>query len=659
MQTLAFGGVSPGSRKLNTPYSRWFIVGAATTTNYLANADVNRWRTESVPATSATGVPKVDPNTWDGTDITTGVPLAPTVAGRTLDVTSTGEAGVDWANVGAQGSSVTLSNTTIGTVLTNSDKTGYTLTAADKGIMGDTLWKRKYSYRNPATYTDSMFGRIFIDSLRGNRDSVHAVHVETDALNGASLANLDATVSSRMAKTDSSVIRGNIVDQKITVGSGGQVLTVRGIDSVRSGGIDSTTFNDNVKQPFFGRIDAGTAQSVTGSSITLRASAPSDSLRGAWVTVLSATTGANQTRMIAAYNGTSKAASLSDAWAVTPTGTITYLVWRGFAGVTVGMLYPDATKEIADSTRNGLGTLIADSTWKSLLSARSGVAGSFGDSSRRWAYTAAGGSALDTSAIWHLLQAMWGIPAGSGGFDNTYTNGDSLSLAQRGATTTGGSCTFGTTYTDTVYFRNTTTSSNIPNAIATVKNASGSVLGKIQADANGRYVGTFDASTYLLYPHLLSGISWTDNPDTFAVTGNGQNDTIRGQTISYPAPPLGGQISVSGNVYDLLGDSVAGVTVEFSLNQNAYFSTDDTTNMVLVTKTARSRQTDVSGQWSIPLYPTTKLLGDDRRKGVYYTCKIYMPDGTTTFESTGQITFSHDNCCQVFQYKNYRPWVSQ
>jgi hypothetical protein len=30
--------------------------------------------------------------TWDGTDVTTGVPLAPTVAGRTLDVSATGEA---------------------------------------------------------------------------------------------------------------------------------------------------------------------------------------------------------------------------------------------------------------------------------------------------------------------------------------------------------------------------------------------------------------------------------------------------------------------------------------------------------------------------------------------------------------------------------------
>lgn len=45
----------------------------------------------------------------------TSPPLAPTVAGRTLDVSAGGEAGVDWANVGSPTTAVTLSNTTIST----------------------------------------------------------------------------------------------------------------------------------------------------------------------------------------------------------------------------------------------------------------------------------------------------------------------------------------------------------------------------------------------------------------------------------------------------------------------------------------------------------------------------------------------------------------
>ena len=42
-------------------------------------------------------------------------PLQPTVAGRTLDVTTTGEAGIDWANIGSPTTSVNLSGTTIST----------------------------------------------------------------------------------------------------------------------------------------------------------------------------------------------------------------------------------------------------------------------------------------------------------------------------------------------------------------------------------------------------------------------------------------------------------------------------------------------------------------------------------------------------------------
>jgi hypothetical protein len=52
---------------------------------------------------------------WDGTAV---VPLAsrlaPTVPGRTLDVSATGEAGLDWANVGSPSAAVALANTTIG-----------------------------------------------------------------------------------------------------------------------------------------------------------------------------------------------------------------------------------------------------------------------------------------------------------------------------------------------------------------------------------------------------------------------------------------------------------------------------------------------------------------------------------------------------------------
>lgn len=56
----------------------------------------------------------VNVKTWN--DLTTvALPLAPTVAGRTLDVSAGGEAGVDWANIGSPTTTVGLSGTTVKT----------------------------------------------------------------------------------------------------------------------------------------------------------------------------------------------------------------------------------------------------------------------------------------------------------------------------------------------------------------------------------------------------------------------------------------------------------------------------------------------------------------------------------------------------------------
>lgn len=59
----------------------------------------------------------VDSNakTWNGLT-TVALPLVPTTAGRTLDVSAGGEAGLDWANIGGPTTVVNLSGTTIKTV---------------------------------------------------------------------------------------------------------------------------------------------------------------------------------------------------------------------------------------------------------------------------------------------------------------------------------------------------------------------------------------------------------------------------------------------------------------------------------------------------------------------------------------------------------------
>lgn len=77
------------------------------------------------------GTDDLDTNTKKWNDLTTvALPLNPTVAGRALDVSAGGEAGVDWANVGTPSSTVGLSGTTVAS-LTNAPTAG-DLTAAMK-----------------------------------------------------------------------------------------------------------------------------------------------------------------------------------------------------------------------------------------------------------------------------------------------------------------------------------------------------------------------------------------------------------------------------------------------------------------------------------------------------------------------------------------------
>ena len=67
-----------------------------------------------VVAEGTAGTPGADAVRWNNL-ATVALPLIPTTAGRTLDVSATGEAGVDWANVGSPTTVVGLSGTTVKT----------------------------------------------------------------------------------------------------------------------------------------------------------------------------------------------------------------------------------------------------------------------------------------------------------------------------------------------------------------------------------------------------------------------------------------------------------------------------------------------------------------------------------------------------------------
>lgn len=111
----------------------WIVVSAVTvdaqTVNFIAatfrivaaeaisgkpKVDVDGWLGTAASTPTVAGVPNVNAKTWNDL-VTVALPLIPTTAGRTLDVSATGEGGLDWANVGSPTTAVNLSGTNIKT----------------------------------------------------------------------------------------------------------------------------------------------------------------------------------------------------------------------------------------------------------------------------------------------------------------------------------------------------------------------------------------------------------------------------------------------------------------------------------------------------------------------------------------------------------------
>lgn len=91
--------------------------------------------------------------------------LEPTVAGRTLDVSAGGEAGIDWANVGTPGSTVSLSATTIATAtnLTNAPTSG-DFTATMKTSLETAVTNRVVAYGLDHLVSTSVTGTDVADN---------------------------------------------------------------------------------------------------------------------------------------------------------------------------------------------------------------------------------------------------------------------------------------------------------------------------------------------------------------------------------------------------------------------------------------------------------------------------------------------------------------
>lgn len=217
--------------------------------------------------------------------------LNPTTAGNTLDVSSGGEAGLDWGNIGSKTTTNALTGTTIATtqkVDVDTIKT-QTLTAAAGITFG--------------VYVGGTAAAAVASTALSTAQWTSARAGYLDNINNSNLSSVPAFPS-------------NFASLSISV----------------SGIVKADDYNGNHLLYFDyydadTRLTSGTAAGGAAGSITLAAGASSvnDFYVGRAISIISGT-GVGQTRTCTAYNGTTKVATISPNWATTPSGGPTYFI---------------------------------------------------------------------------------------------------------------------------------------------------------------------------------------------------------------------------------------------------------------------------------------------------------------------------------------------
>jgi len=289
----AFGAVAGAVSEISAGWYK--VAGNATDSNTLGPLALHATAGGADPTDCLFEVVAYDPEDAAGLglsrlDAAVTSRLAPTTAGRTLDVAATGEAGLDFDNIKDASGAHTLTNITVPTVtnLTNAppDEAGVT-----------TLLSR----------------------LTGTR--------------ATNLDNLDAAISTRAAPGDILQTVGNTINV-----DSNHCVVARSVDS--------------------GLSRSATAQAGAAGTITLDAgaSAIDDFYVGQRVR-LHAGSGIGQTRLITAYNGTTKVATVARNWKTNPDNTTTFAIYAddlSYLDVAISTL----NNKLGAITGSGLNTVL-------------------------------------------------------------------------------------------------------------------------------------------------------------------------------------------------------------------------------------------------------------------------------------------------------------
>jgi hypothetical protein len=260
------------------------------------------------------------------------------VAVDLADATRLGLAALPNANAGANGGLPTGDGSGRVTVITNSDKAGYSLTTTP-ATAADVL------AQVAAALNTAIPGSPTADSIN---ERIKTLDDAYTAARGALLDRLDAAVTTRASATDYTTARATKLDNLDTnVGSrstyaGGPVASVAA--PVALAGLDSPV------------LQSGTAQAGTLGTITLAsgASATDNIYRGALVKIYSGT-GVGQVREINSYTGSTRQASVGRDWATVPDATSQYAVLAFVAPKVDDSLRVEASSVQGDVTGKVIG----------------------------------------------------------------------------------------------------------------------------------------------------------------------------------------------------------------------------------------------------------------------------------------------------------------
>jgi hypothetical protein len=259
-------------------------------------------------------VVKANATQWLGTTVSTPT----TTAGRTLDVSVGGEAGLDWANVGSPTTSLALTGTTIATTQKVDVDTIKTNPVVNAGTITFPTTATLASTTNITAGTITTVTNLTNAPTAGDFTATMKTSIGT-AVAASAVASVTGAVGS--------IASGGITTASFAAGAinaaalGADAITAA---KIADGAIDRATFAaDTGIQP----VRSNTAQAGAAGTITLdaSASATTDFYVGCWV-YLTGGTGVGQARYVSAYNGTSKVATITPNWATNPASDSTFAV---------------------------------------------------------------------------------------------------------------------------------------------------------------------------------------------------------------------------------------------------------------------------------------------------------------------------------------------